>query len=79
MQFGTLAFTAVFLKAKHGYVGFIEELPNVNAHGRTIEEARHTLQKLVALVFDEERRTAHELTAGKDVVRETFFIPLQPA
>ena len=79
MQFGTLAFTAVFLKAKHGYVGFIEELPNVNAHGHTIEEARSTLQKLAVLVFDEERRTAHEMTAGKEVVREAFFISLQPA
>ena len=79
MQFDSLAFTAVFLKAKHGYVGFIEELPNVNAHGRTIEEARSTLQQLAALVFDEERRSAHEMTAGKEVVREAFFIPLQPA
>jgi predicted RNase H-like HicB family nuclease len=79
MQFGTLTFTAVFLKATHGYVGFIEELPIVNSHGRTIEEARCTLQKLAALVFDEERRTAHEMTAGKELVRETFFIPLQPA
>ena len=79
MQIGTLAFTAVFLKAKHGYVGFIEELPNVNAHGHTIEEARSTLQKLAVLVFDEERRSAHEMTAGKEVVREAFFIPLEPA
>jgi len=79
MQFGSVAFTAVFLKAAHGYVGFIEELPIVNSHGNTIEEARSTLQKLAALVFDEERRSAREMTAGKEVVRETFFIPLQPA
>lgn len=79
MQIGRLAFTAVFLKAKQGYVGFIEELPIVNAHGNTIDEARTTLQNLVALVFDEERRSAHEMTAGKEVVREAFFIPLQPA
>jgi predicted RNase H-like HicB family nuclease len=79
MQIGTLAFTAVFLKAKQGYVGFIEELPIVNAHGNTIDEARITLQNLVALVFDEERRSAHEMTAGKEVVREAFFIPPEPA
>jgi predicted RNase H-like HicB family nuclease len=74
-----VTFTAVFLKAKHGYVGFIEELPLVNSHGRTIDEARRTLQELAALVFDEERRNAHELTAGKEVVRESMVIPLQPA
>src|SRR5258708_39201899 len=79
MQIGTPAFTAVFLKAKHGYVGFIEELPNVNAHGHTIDEARTTLQNLVALIFAEERRSAHEMTAGKEGVREAVFIPREPA
>jgi predicted RNase H-like HicB family nuclease len=76
MNLGRLAFTAVYLKAKHGYVGFLEELPGVNSHGRTIEEARQILQQLAALVFDEERRAAGEMLAGKDVVRESFFIPI---
>ena len=76
MDRGKLAFTAVYLKGKHGYVGFLEELPGVNSHGRTIEEARQILQQLAALVFDEERRTADEMLAGKDVVRESFFIPM---
>jgi predicted RNase H-like HicB family nuclease len=74
-----LSFTAVFLKAKHGYVGFVEELPVVNSHGATLEEARRTLQDLVALVFAEERRNARELTAGKEVLRESLVIPLRPA
>jgi predicted RNase H-like HicB family nuclease len=73
---GKLAFTAVYLKARHGYVGFIEELPGVNSHGHTIEEARQILHKLAALVFDEERRSAGEMLAGKDVVRESFVIPM---
>ena len=29
MEQGKLAFTAVYLKSSHGYVGFIEELPGV--------------------------------------------------
>jgi len=76
MDRGKLAFTAVYLKGKHGYVGFLEELPGVNSHGRTIEEARQILQKLALLVFDEERRSAREMTAGREVVRELFFIPI---
>ena len=52
MEQGSLAFTAVYLKAKHGYIGFIEELPGVNSHGSTIEEARETLRGLAALIFD---------------------------
>lgn len=78
MEQGVMAFTAVFLKAKHGYVGFIEELPHVNSHGRTIEEARHTLHELIGVVFDAARQSSRELIAGKELVREAFVIPLQP-
>jgi predicted RNase H-like HicB family nuclease len=79
MEQGRLAFTAVYLKNSHGYIGFIEELPGVNSPGRTIDEARDTLQKLAAVVFDEERRGAEEMIAGKEVVRENFVVPLPRA
>ena len=74
MEQGKLAFTAIYLKSNHGYVGFLEELPGVNSHGRTLEEARETLQTLTAVVFDEQRREAEELIAGRQVVRETFVM-----
>jgi len=74
-----MAFTAVFMRMKDGYVGFIEELPLVNSHGRTIDEARQMLVQLARLAFDEERRSSQELIAGKDVVREAFVIPARPA
>ena len=69
-----LALTAVYMRSGHGYVGFIEELPGVNSHGRTLPEARETLHRLAAVVFDEERREAEDLIAGKDVVREPFVL-----
>jgi predicted RNase H-like HicB family nuclease len=72
---GRSALTAVYLKSKHGYVGFIEELPGVTSHGRTLDQARQVLKELVVVVFDEERREAKALTAGKDVVRENFIVP----
>jgi predicted RNase H-like HicB family nuclease len=71
-----LAFTAVFLKGKHGYTGFVEELPGVNAQGLTIEETRANLQRLAAVVFNEERLQAEELLEGKEVVRERFRVPV---
>ena len=71
-----LAFTSVFLKGKHGYTGFVEELPGVNSQGKTLEEARRNLQHLAAVVFDEERKLSVELLQGKDVVRENFRILL---
>lgn len=76
MEQPRISLTAVFLRVNDGYVGFVEELPGVNSQGRTIEEARRMLQGLAAVVFDEERRTAEELIAGKDVVRESFVLPM---
>ncbi len=72
MQNPVMEFTAVYLKAAHGYIGFVEELPGVNADGRTIDETRDNLVRLAEVVFDEERRQATELLAGRDVVRESF-------
>ena len=71
-----ISFTAVYLKGRHGYVGFVEELPGVNSHGQSIEEARRNLERLVALVFDEERAQSAELLKGKDVLREQFRVPI---
>ena len=69
-----ICFTAVYLKSKHGYVGFVEELPSVSSHGKTLEEARENLQRLAAVVFDEERANSEELLKDKDVVREQFRV-----
>ncbi len=74
MNHPVISFTAVYLKAPHGYVGFIEELPGVNSHGHTIEEARTNLQSLATVIFDLERAQAKELLEGKDVVREGFTV-----
>jgi predicted RNase H-like HicB family nuclease len=74
MDQAELAFTAVFLKGKHGYTGFVEELPGVNSQGQTIEEARANLQRLAAVVFNEERTQSEELLEGKEVVRERFRV-----
>ena len=51
METGRLAFTAVYLKSNSGYIGFIEELPGVNSHGRTLNEAREMLREVAAAVF----------------------------
>jgi predicted RNase H-like HicB family nuclease len=74
MNHPVISLTAVYLKARHGYVGFIEELPGVNSHGQTIEEARANLRSLASVIFDLERAQAKELLEGKDVVREDFTV-----
>ncbi len=76
MEQPQVSFTAVFLKNEHGYIGFVEELPGVNSQGQTIEETRDNLQRLAAVVFDEERSLAEELLQGKEVVREQFRVSI---
>ena len=76
MERPEVSLTAVYLKGKHGYTGFVEELPDVNSQGQTLDEARRNLQRLAAVVFDEERKLAGEMLRGKDVVREQFRIAL---
>ena len=76
MEQPMMAFTAVFLSSNGGYIGFIQELPGVNAHGRSLEEAREMLRKLAHVVFNEERRASEETIAGKPVVREGFSLPV---
>lgn len=71
-----IAFSAIYLESGGGYFGFIEELPGINAYGRSLEEARAILRRQAEAVFDEERRATEELLEGKDVVREGFFLPL---
>ena len=74
-----ISLTAVYLKARHGYVGFIEELPGVNSQGQTIDEARANLRSQATVIFDLERAQAKELLEGKEVVREGFAVSVAPA
>ena len=59
--------------ARHRAPGYVDR------PGRTLDEARDTLRKLAEVVFDEERRGAEEMIAGKDVVRENFIVPIPRA
>lgn len=69
-----VCFTAAYLKNRHGYVGFVEELPGVNSQGQTIEEARENLRRQAAVVFSEERLQCDALLDGKEVIREQFRV-----
>jgi len=74
MEQPVVSLTAVYLRSRHGYVAFVEELPGVNSHGQTLEEARANLARLARVVFDEERAQSRALVEGKDVVREEFRV-----
>lgn len=75
MERGASGLTAVFLRYGEGYVGFIEELAGIDAHGRTLAEARVNLQRVAEVVLDEERQRTAALLAGREVLREPFDMP----
>jgi len=65
-----LAFTAVFLKVREGYIGFVEELPGANTQGSTLPETRKNLKEAVRLVLRSNREIAEKEIADKTVIRE---------
>ena len=77
---GGIALTAVYLRLDAEYFGFIEELPRMNSHGRTLHDARAALRELAAEVFAEERAAVDEAHPATSMVREAFFLrPPRPA
>ena len=79
MEQGRLAFTAVYLKIQPRLHRLHRGAARRELARPHLDEARDTLQKLAAVVFDEERRGAEEMIAGKDVVRENFVVPIPRA
>ncbi len=72
-----MAFTAVFLKAPEGYVGFVEELPGANTQGTTLAEARRNLKEAIRLVLDANRQLSQKGSRNKRVIREKIEVPLR--
>jgi len=47
--------TNIFQKVPEGYIGFVEELPETNTQGATLDEVRNNLNEAVELVFEANR------------------------
>jgi len=67
-------FTAVFEQDGDWWIGYIEEIPGVNAQGRTIDEARENLKEAVKLIVEANRELARRETAGRAVIREELKV-----
>lgn len=61
---------AVFRKSKHGYIGYVEELPGANTQGRTLQETKKNLIEAVQLVLEANRVMAEEEQKGARIIRE---------
>jgi len=62
--------TAVFRKSKHGYIGYVEELPGANTQGRTLQQTKKNLIEAVKLVLEANRLIAEEEQKGARIIKE---------
>lgn len=62
--------TAVFRKSKHGYIGYVEELPGANTQGKTLQEVKRNLIEAVGLVLEANRQMAEEEQRDTEVIKE---------
>ena len=73
-----MKFSAVFIKAPEGYIGFVEELPGANTQGATLEEAKANLQEAIMLTLEANRVLAEESIAEmqEEVIRESVLVQI---
>ncbi|MCX6376173.1 MAG: type II toxin-antitoxin system HicB family antitoxin [Armatimonadetes bacterium] len=71
--------TAAYEKHDDWYVAYIEEIPGVNTHGRTKEEARANLADALELFLEANRDLARQGMAEKVEVSEERFAVVENA
>jgi predicted RNase H-like HicB family nuclease len=66
-------FTAVFRKTGEWWAAYVEELPDVNTQGATLDEARENLHEALTLVLEANREIARR-DESPDCIREAFTL-----
>ena len=66
-------FMAIFKKSGKWYLGWIEEIPGVNAQGKTLQEVKESLKEAILLII-ETNRLINKTEVGKKVIRQSFIV-----
>ena len=66
--------TAIYKKSGRWYLGWIEEIPGVNAQGKTIKEAKRNLKEALQLIVETNRLVSQQESQGR-VRREAMALP----
>ncbi len=69
----TREFTAVYQKRNDYYIAWIEEIPGVNAQGKTKREVEASLQEALSLILETNRIFSRNIEKYKSI-REPFKI-----
>jgi len=67
-------FTAVYEKRGNWYVAYIEEIPGVNAQGRTLKEAKANLKEAFKLILEANRELSLRSIVAEEKIKEPIFI-----
>jgi hypothetical protein len=73
----SVRFTAVFRRTAQGYFGLLEELPTIQAEGRTLEETRLHLEMTAILKLAGDRAQMQDMLEEQIFVREPLEVHLE--
>jgi predicted RNase H-like HicB family nuclease len=68
------SYTAVVIKVKNTYAGFIKELSGAHSQGESVEEVKENLKEAVKMVV--ESNYLHKIEGYKDIVEEEILVNL---
>ncbi|OHA61956.1 MAG: hypothetical protein A2117_00100 [Candidatus Wildermuthbacteria bacterium GWA2_46_15] len=69
-------FTAIYKKAGKWYLSWVEEIPGVNAQGKTLKETKENLKGALLLILETNALLNKKDSAGSNVIREPLSISL---
>jgi predicted RNase H-like HicB family nuclease len=74
MQQEERKFTAVYKKSGHWYSGWIEEIPGVNAQGKTLAETKENLKEALSLILETNRLLSRKSEGRSFITRESLAV-----
>ena len=70
--------TALFWPQAGGFAARTKELPDITAHGDTLDEARENLRATIRQTVEVRRKRAAEELAGMEYVEEKLIVTSSP-
>lgn len=70
-------FTAVYKKSGKWYLGWVEEIPGVNAQGRTLKEVKENLKEALLLILETNQILNKKEISGGKIIREPLSVSLK--
>jgi len=67
-------FTAIYKRSGKWFLGGIEEVPGVNAQGKTLKETKENLKEALLLILETSRLLREKETSNGKIIREPLSV-----